>query len=139
MDAKYMKLVERLPLLPITNKDEHKAAKEMILELTRQDGKLSPVEVGYAKVLIQLIEAYERGVVGDSFEGVSGSEALAYLLEEHGMTQLEAAEIAGVSKQNLNDFLKGRRGLPKEARLRLSKRFKLDAGIFEMTRELSSA
>ena len=139
MDAKYMKLVERLPLLPITNKDEHKAAKEMILELTRQDGKLSPVEVGYAKVLIQLIEAYERGVVGDSFEGVSGSEALAYLLEEHGMTQLEAAEIAGVSKQNLNDFLKGRRGLPKDARVRLSKRFKLDAGIFEMTRELSSA
>ncbi|MCC7530369.1 MAG: helix-turn-helix domain-containing protein [Candidatus Melainabacteria bacterium] len=139
MDAKYMNLVERLPLLPITNKTEHRAAKEMILELTRCDGDLSPVEVGYGKVLVQLIKAYESGLVGDFFEGVSGCAALEYLLYEHGMTQAEAAEIAGVSKQNLNDFLKGRRGLPKAARLRLSKQFKLDADIFELARELTSA
>jgi HTH-type transcriptional regulator/antitoxin HigA len=138
MDAKYMKLVERLPLLPITNEEEHEAAKKMILDLTGRDGELSPVEVGYAKVLVQLIQAYESGVVGDFFDGVNGSEALKYLLEEHGMTQTEAAEIAGVSKQNLNDFLKGRRGLPKEARIRLSKRFKLDPRVFELARELSS-
>jgi antitoxin component HigA of HigAB toxin-antitoxin module len=138
MDAKYMKLVERLPLLPITNKEEHEAAKKMILDLTDRDGELSPVEVGYAKVLIQLIQAYESGIVGDFFDGVNGSEALTYLLEEHGMTQTEAAEIAGVSKQNLNDFLKGRRGLPKEARIRLSKRFKLDPHVFDLARELSS-
>jgi HTH-type transcriptional regulator/antitoxin HigA len=110
----------------------------MILDLTGRDGELSPVEVGYAKVLVQLIQAYESGVVGDFFDGVNGSEALKYLLEEHGMTQTEAAEIAGVSKQNLNDFLKGRRGLPKEARIRLSKRFKLDPRVFELARELSS-
>ncbi len=134
-----MNLVERLPLLPITNKTEHRAAKEMILELTSRDGDLSPVEVGYGKVLVQLIKAYESGLVGNFFEGVSGCEALEYLLDEHGMTQAEAAEIAGVSKQNLNDFLKGRRGLPKAARLRLSKRFKLDAGIFDLARELTSA
>lgn len=133
-----MKLVERLPLLPITNEEEHEAAKKMILDLTGRDGELSPVEVGYAKVLVQLIQAYESGVVGDFFDGVNGSEALKYLLEEHGMTQTEAAEIAGVSKQNLNDFLKGRRGLPKEARIRLSKRFKLDPRVFELARELSS-
>ncbi|MCC6980268.1 MAG: helix-turn-helix domain-containing protein [Candidatus Melainabacteria bacterium] len=133
-----MKLVERLPLLPITNEEEHEAAKKMILDLTGRDGELSPVEVGYAKVLVQLIQAYESGVVGDFFDGVKGSEALKYLLEEHGMTQTEAAEIAGVSKQNLNDFLKGRRGLPKEARIRLSKRFKLDPRVFELARELSS-
>ncbi len=139
MDAKYMALVERLPLLPITNKNDHKAAKEMILELTRRDGDLSPVEVGYGKVLVQLIKAYESGLVGDFFEGVSGCEVLEYLLCEHGMTQAEAAAIAGVSKQNLNDFLKGRRGLPKAARLRLSKRFKLDVDIFDLARELNSA
>ncbi len=138
MDAKYMDLVERLPLLPITNKNEHRAAKEMILELTRRDGDLSPVEAGYGKVLVQLIKSYESGIVGDFFEGVSGSEVLEYLLGEHGMTQSEAAEIAGVSKQNLNDFLKGRRGLPKVAQLRLSKRFNLDAGIFDLARELNS-
>jgi antitoxin component HigA of HigAB toxin-antitoxin module len=138
MDAKYMELVERLPLLPITNKEEHKAAKDMILSLTRRDGELSPVEVGYAKVLIQLIQTYESGLVGNFFDGVTGFEVLEYLLNEHGMTQTEAAEIAGVSKQNLNDYLKGRRGLPKEARLRLAKRFKLDAHVFELSRELTS-
>lgn len=138
MDAKYLELVERLPLLPITNKEEHKAAKEMILSLTRMDGQLLPVQVGYAKVLIQLIQTYESGLVGDFFDGVTGSEVLEYLLNEHEMSQIEAAEIAGVSKQNLNDFLKGRRGLPKEARMKLAKRFKLKAQVFELSRELTS-
>ncbi|MCW5821618.1 MAG: helix-turn-helix domain-containing protein [Cyanobacteria bacterium TGS_CYA1] len=138
MDAKYMELVKQLPLLPITNKDEHKAAKDMILRLTHRDGELSPVEVGYAKVLIQLIQTYESKLVGDFFDSVTGFEVLEYLLNEHKMTQTEAAEIAGVSKQNLNDYLKGRRGLPKEARQKLAKRFKLDAYVFESSRKLAS-
>jgi len=138
MDAKYLELVVQFPLLPITNKDEHKAAKDMILGLTRRDGELSPVEVGYAKVLLQLIQSYESALVGDFFDGVTGSDVLEYLLNEHQMTQTEAAEIAGVSKQNLNDYLKGRRGLPKDARLRLAKRFKLDAHVFELSKELTS-
>lgn len=110
----------------------------MILSLTRRDGQLSPVEVGYAKVLVHLIQSYETALVGNFFDGVTGSDALAYLLNEHQMTQTEAADIAMVSKQNLNDFLKGRRGLPKEARLRLAKHFKLDAQVFELSRELTS-
>lgn len=133
-----MELLERLPLLPITNKKEHNAAKKMIVDLTRRDGELSPVEVGYAKVLVQLIQAYESRLISDFFEGVSGCEVLEYLLNEHAMTQTEAAEIAGVSKQNMNDYLKGRRGLPKKARIDLAKRFKVDAAVFDLTRELSS-
>lgn len=138
MDAKYFELVERFPLLPISNKDEHKAAKDMILALTCRDGELSPVEVGYAKVLVQLIQTYEAAQVGNFFDGVTGSDALEYLLNEHQMTQTEAADIAGVSRQNLHDFLKGRRGLPKDARLRLAKHFKLDAHVFELSKELTS-
>lgn len=138
MDAKYLELVERFPLLPITNKDEHKAAKDMILGLTGRDGELSPVEVGYAKVLVHLIQTYESAQVGNYFDGVTGFDALEYLLHEHQMTQTEAADIAGVSRQNLHDFLKGRRGLPKDARLRLAKHFKLDAHVFELSKELTS-
>ncbi len=102
----------------------------MILGLTARDGELSPVEVGYAKVLVQLIQSYESALVGNFFDGVTGSDVLEYLLNEHQMTQTDAAYIAGVSKQNLNDFLKGRRGLPKDARLGLAKHFKLDAHVF---------
>lgn len=138
MDAKYLALVERFPLLPITNKDQHKAAKDMILSLTARDGELSQIEAGYAKVLVQLIQTYESAIVGNFFDGVTGSAVLEYLLNEHQMTQTSAAEIAGVSKQNLNDFLKCRRGLPKDACMRLAKHFKLDPRVFELSRELTS-
>jgi len=134
-----MNLVTRCPLLPITNKKEHEAAKEMIVELTKRDGKLSTTEIGYGKVLVQLIQTYERQLVGDYFEDVSGDDALEYLLNEHQMKQTEAAEIAGISKQNLNDFLKGRRPLTKEARARLAAHFKVNPEVFELVKELTSA
>lgn len=139
MDAKYMDLIARCPLLPITSKTEHRAAKEMIFELTKREGDLSKAEIGYGKVLVQLIQAYERQLVGDFFKSVSGEEALEHLLNEHRMKQTEAAEIAGISRQNLNDFLKGRRNLTKGARIRLAKYFKVDAGVFELAKELASA
>ncbi len=139
MDAKYMELIERCPLLPITNKAKHRAAKKMIVELTERDGDLSKVEIGYGQVLIQLIQTYERQSVGDYFKNVTAEEALEYLLNEHQMKQTEAAEIAGISKQNLSDFLKGRRSLTKSARMRLAKHFKVNAEVFEQEDELISA
>lgn len=139
MNTKYIELVTRCPLLPITNKQLHSAAKKMIIELTKRDGDLSEVEIGYGKVLVQLIQAYERQLVGTFFENVSGNDALEHLLNEHQMKQTEAAQIAGVSKQNLNDFLKGRRELPREARTRLAAHFKVNAEVFEPVRDLRSA
>ncbi len=139
MDAKYLKLITRCPLLPITNKAEHRAAKEMIVTLTKRDGNLSKVEIGYGKVLVQLIQAYERQLLGDFLKNVSGEEALQYLLNEHQMKQTEAAEIAGISKQSLNDFLKGRRSLTKAARLRLGRHFKVNAEVFELVQEQALA
>lgn len=139
MDSKYMELIRRHQLLPITNKAQLRAATEMIVELSTRDGKLSKGEIGYGKVLVQLIETYEKQLVGNLFKNVSPGEALEYLLDEHQMKQTEAAEIAGVSKQNLNDFLKGRRGLTREARIRLAQHFKVSAEVFELTRERASA
>lgn len=139
MDAKYMELIRRWPLLPITNKTQLRAATQMIVELSKRDGKLSKAEIGYGKVLAQLIETYEHQLVGDLFRNVSPAEALEYLLDEHQMKQTEAAEIAGVSKQNLNDFLKGRRGLTRDARVRLAQHFKVGAELFELIRERASA
>ncbi len=134
-----MELVARLPLLPISNKEEHTAAKEMILLLTRLDGDLSPAEVGYGKVLVQLVQNYERGLVGDFFHNISGNEVLESLLQAHGLKQTEVAEIADISKQNLNDFLKGRRALTKDARLKLAKHFKVEIAVFDLVRDLTLA
>lgn len=139
MDAKYIELISRCPLLPITNKSQHRVAKKMIAELTGRDGHLSKIEVGYGQVLVQLIQAYERQLVGDFFKDVSAEEVLEYLLKEHNLKQTEAAEIAGISKQNLGDFLKGRRNLTKSARIRLAKYFKVNAEVFEQEEDLMSA
>lgn len=139
MNAKYMELITRCPLLPITSKKQHSTAKKMIIELTKRDGVLSQAEVGYGKVLTKLIETYERQLVGTFFDNVSGNEVLEYLLNEHQMKQTEAAAIAGVSKQNLNDFLKGRRGLTRQALARLGRHFKVNTEVFEVEKELKSA
>ncbi len=138
MNTKYMKLVACCPLLPITNKEEHAAAKKMIIELTKRDGELSKEEIGYSKVLVQLIQTYERQIVAHFFDNVGGADALEYLLNEHKMRQAEAARIAGISKQNLNDFLKGRRGLARAARIRLAAHFKVDEKVFELPEEFKN-
>jgi HTH-type transcriptional regulator/antitoxin HigA len=139
MDEKYMQLVKTFPLLPVTNKAQHQAAKAIIAELALRDAQLSSSEIGYGKVLVQIVQNYERETLQGFFEDVSGNEALQYLLDEHGLKQTEVAEIAGVSKQNIHDFLKGRRSLPREARIRLARHFRLQAGVFELVRQLTSA
>ncbi len=139
MNAKYMELVVRCPLLPITSKKMHASAKKMMIELTKKDGELSAAEIGYGKVLTQLIENYEQQVVGNFFEDVSGEDVLEYLCNEHQLKQSEIAAIAGISKQNLNDYLKGRRGLSKKACLRLAAHFKLSPEVFYSMKELEVA
>lgn len=139
MDEKYLALLQQFPLLPIASGAEHQAAKAMINNLILRDGTLSATEIGYGQVLIQLVQTYEKNHMANFFNDVPGNEALEYLLSEHDMPQTEVAKIAGVSRQNINDFLKGRRGLPKEAQLKLAKHFKLQHSVFETVRELNSA
>ena len=139
MNAKYMELVARFPLLPIISKRMHASAKKMMIELTKRDGELSDAEIGYGKVLTQLIENYEQQLVGNFFKDVSGEDVLEYLCNEHQLKQSEIAAIAGISKQNLNDYLKGRRGLSKKACLRLAAHFKLNPEVFYSMKELEVA
>ncbi len=135
MDKKYLQLIKRFALLPIKSKAKHAAAVQMIIELSKRDRHLSSGEIGYGKVLVQLIQAYEKEIVKDYFEDISGEVVLEYLLREHKIKQTEAAAIAGISKQNLNDFLKARRGLTKAARVRLASRFNVTPEMFELSRE----
>jgi antitoxin component HigA of HigAB toxin-antitoxin module len=139
MNVKYMELITHCPLLPITGKKAHDLARKMIIELSQREGVLSAMEIGYGKVLAQLIEIYEQQIVGDFFKDVSGEEVLEYLLNEHELKQSEAAAIAGISKQNLNDYLNKRRALPGEARMRLAAHFKVSPEVFESTKALKAA
>lgn len=133
MITKYMKLIERWPLLPIESDEQHKAAMEAMDDIMARDSELTPEEVGYAKILVKLIQEWETTKTAGAFPDVPGNEILEFLLEQNNMTQVEAAGIAGISKQKLNDFLKGRQGLTKEARTKLANRFKLKPEIFDIT------
>ncbi|MBY0357076.1 MAG: hypothetical protein K2W82_03670 [Candidatus Obscuribacterales bacterium] len=133
MITKYMKLIERCPLLPIESDEQHKAAMEAMDDIMARDSELTPEEVGYAKILVKLIQEWETVKTAGAFRHVPGNEILEFLLEQNNMTQVEAASIAGISKQKLNDFLKGRQGLTKEARTKLANRFKLKPEIFDIT------
>lgn len=133
MDSKYKRLIEKFPLLPIETTQAHAAALEMLKNLSIRDSDLTDTEVGYGKVLTTLIQKYEQSIVSDFFdEEIPGNEILEFLMEQHAMSQVKAAEIAGVSKQKMNDFLKGRQGLAREARVKLAKYFKLPQHLFEL-------
>ena len=134
-----MELVARCPLLPLTSKRMHASAKKMMIELTKEDSELSAAEIRYGKVLTQLIENYEQQLVGNFFKDVSGEDILEYLCNEHQLKQSEVAAIAGISKQNLNDYLKGRGGLYKKACLKLAAHFKLNPEVFYSMKELEVA
>lgn len=127
-----MELVEAFPLVPITNKEHNDDALKILQKLgQREESSLTEGELAYTRVLVVLIHTYEQKRFGNITEGVTGNAILQALLEENRISQTAAAELAGISKQNLNDYLKGRRGLTKTAREKLAKRFRVAASVFD--------
>jgi len=136
-DRRYYQLIERFALLPIRNEQEHRLAIDIIRDLTKRDSELTLAEAGYGQILALLVTEYEKRKLGDYFtrEKSTGPEILAYLIEEHELQQVDVAEIAGVAKQTINNFLAGRRGLPRQARSGLAKHFGLRPEIFDLVRD----
>jgi antitoxin component HigA of HigAB toxin-antitoxin module len=132
-DDKYLRLIKRVPLLPIESQEDYTTARALLLELMEKDNSLQKSEIGYAKILASLIQQYaNRKLEGVFSHPLSGNEILQSIMDDHNLTQVDVAEIAGVQKQNLNAFLKGRRPLPREAREKLGNRFKVNQDIFTL-------
>jgi len=131
VDRKYLHLIGLVPLLPIETKKDYRRARALLHELIERDEQLQPAELGYAKVLGKLVQDYARERTEGFFrQQVPGCEILQSLMDDHDLNQVEIAEIAGIQKQNVNAYLKGRRALPRAARQRLGKRFKVNPEIF---------
>ena len=56
--------------------------------------------------------------------------ALAFLLEENGLSQTQIASEPGIDQVNLSAFLNGKRGLSKTNAAKLASRFKVSANLF---------
>lgn len=71
---KYLRLINRVPLLPIESEKDYTAARALLHELIERDESLQKSEIGYAKILGRLIQEYCR-----SFDTCSGSHSLREL------------------------------------------------------------
>ena len=134
LDKNYQALTKRLPLAPLESEADYETARKILHELMQNDPNLTDGEIAYFKVLVLIVEDYSSLHLEGRFEDEArGNEILESLMQDHGFRQVDIAEIAGMPKQKINDFLAGRRGLPREARQKLADRFKLRPDIFELS------
>jgi antitoxin component HigA of HigAB toxin-antitoxin module len=116
------------PLRPIGSVDEHQRAKQALRSLA---GDKREVAAKFKKVLIGIIEAYEReaGLQIDT-SGVSPADIVRHLLAERKMSVNAFARARGISQSALSDMLNGKRDWSKSAIVAVADFFGLDRGMF---------
>ena len=123
----YMMLVQRFPLKPIRDDEQHEQAVEIIGDLMGR--KLDAGSSDYLDTLILLANKYEdehhtpRGV------DLSPQEALRAIMNANGLSQAQVGKIIG-SESAVSMFLKGERGLSKSHIKRIAARFRVNASLF---------
>lgn len=125
---RYLELVLAFPLRPIRTEKELDAATRAIHALIDLE-KLSDPERDYLDVLTDLVEAYEAEHYPD--EPVSDADLLRYLLENKGVSQVDAAKGAGIAESTVSEVLSGRRMLNRKQIGKLANYFRVEPGAFE--------
>ncbi len=59
-DKQYLRLIERVPLVPIETEKQCLLGRALLHELIQNDKRLQASEIGYAKVLAKLIQDYAK-------------------------------------------------------------------------------
>lgn len=139
VDKQYLKLVSVFPIVPIESWEHHKEAMEVLLKLHERDDELTVAEIAYGKALGTMIDAFESKELAGQIEKPTGNGMLEFLMDQHSLTQSQIAELLEMPRQNINAFLKGKRGLPRAAREKLATRFSVKQEMFEIYKEVSSA
>jgi HTH-type transcriptional regulator / antitoxin HigA len=129
----YDKLCQKVPLMPIKTKVQHRAAKQMLSAAIQAKikrnirGSLINEVNDYIYVLSRLVEEFEKGQL--TFGVPSGLEMLRYLIELHNLRQSDLENEIG--KQSVvSDILNGKRKLTTKHIKKLSKRFGVDPSVF---------
>lgn len=131
---RYLELVSQFPLLPIKAEEAYTKALEVLSHLGSSQ---EPIEQDYCTVLISLIQIYEKSLHLKSPQ-IEGPALLRSLMDEHQLNNQMLANIAGVSRQKMSDYLHNRSTLSKAARDKLGVYFSLHGGIFEYSPRTSS-
>jgi HTH-type transcriptional regulator/antitoxin HigA len=125
--ARYMELIQQLPLRPIRTDDEHDVAIAMIDSLSDRKS-LTGDEHDYMLVLAKLIEDYEDD--REPTAEASPREILRELLKSNNINQAKLAEETGIAESTISDILAGRRPISRKAMYTFAKRFSIDPGLF---------
>jgi HTH-type transcriptional regulator/antitoxin HigA len=125
----YLGLVKRFPLIPIRSEGHLNDAFRLIDELSAIDEeKLSDGQADYLLVLTDLVEKFEdeHHSISSGFE--DGIEALAYLLEQHGMTASDLGRLLG-NRQIGAAILRRSRQLSKTHVVKLARHFNVSTDL----------
>jgi HTH-type transcriptional regulator/antitoxin HigA len=131
----YQLLVSRFPLLPVISKDQNTKAMAFVLFLmdllAKHEGELSESTedtiAGYLQALGTLVKNYESEAYG--VPKGSGLEALKFLMEINGLTQLSLENEIGKQPQ-VSRIINGERPLTRDHIEKLARRFNVSPALF---------
>jgi len=137
----FLKLIQWIPPHPIENGREHALFLDVLKKIslflnaadadpsTRHSLKAKEQIEGYAqyaRMIEKLIEHYER----ETFRSESTpQDTLAFLMEQHGLSQSDIAEDLG-GQPNVSNVLSGKRQLNVRQIRRLASRFHVNPAVF---------
>lgn len=121
-------LVQYLPGV-IQSEDENEKALKMILSLMKKgETGRSPEETRLLELLTTLVEDFEEKAYPMG-ENSSPPSALRFLMDEHGLKQIDMLDIFG-SQGVVSQVLNEKREISKAQAKRLAARFHVNADLF---------
>ena len=123
----YKALARLVPLKAITSETDYRKAVAALEELLDAGGadERHPL-AGLVEALGEVIESYEARA--HRIPDTSPRDALAFLMQQHELKQIDLADIAG--QGTVSAILAGKRGISKRLARRLAERFGVSAAVF---------
>jgi HTH-type transcriptional regulator/antitoxin HigA len=125
-EEEYLALVRTFPLLSIRD-DAHLAEALAVIDRLTDKAERSAAEEAYLAALTDLVETYETAHV--VIPPTSGREALRYLMEENGLSQVDLVPLFGAPSV-VSEVLSGKRRLALTHIRRLADYFGVPADVF---------
>ena len=130
----YHELTGAFPLTPIGKKQHYDVALRVLTTISEAIASTgyTPSERDlntYAETLGLLIENYEKARFPSIGRGVAGAEMLAFLMEQHSLSQAELSHELG-GQPNVSAILSGKRKLNARQIGVLAKRFGVSPAVF---------
>ena len=122
----YFEWVRRHPLKSIQSDADLDASQAVMDELLRQH--LDAGGLAYLDALSDLVRVYERE--HHAVPPLAPHELLAYLLEEHGLSQADLVRRTGIAKATISDLVSGKRAFTVEQMHRVAEVFGVPATVF---------